>query len=401
MGIYSYRAISNNGEVVIGEIDAKDEPSVVDRLHEMDYLPIKVEKKTFKKRGFGIFKKKMGNREILSFTQELATLLEAGLPLDNSLSVLLDLHKEIRFKELIEDIKKDIEGGNSLSESMGKHPRIFPKLYINMIRAGEEGGILEMVLKRLTQFLEDSQKLRDEIISAMIYPLILTFVGGAAIIFLLLFVIPRFSGIFEEMGGNIPLPTQILLDIATGIKMYWWIIISGIILTIIYFKTYINSPNGRFKWDQWKLNTSIMGDLIRKIEVSRFCRTLGTLLKSGVQLLQSLRIGKEVINNRVIANGIDRVISGAKEGEGIASPLKEADIFPPLAIHMIGIGEESGKLDDMLVQIAEVYDNDIRNSMKRIISFLEPAMILFMAFVVGFIVISMLLAIFSINEIPL
>jgi general secretion pathway protein F len=267
-----------------------------------------------------------------------------------------------------------------------------------MIRAGEAGGVLDMVLDKLNEFLESRKELKEHVFSAMIYPTILIVTGGVSIIVLLTYVLPKFTVLFAELGGSLPLPTQILLAFSNNLKSYWWIVLSLFITGWLIFKHSIKSGTGRYKWDSFKLK--LMGDVIRKLETARFCRTLGTLLKSGVPLLQALNNAKDVINNQVVASVIDDVSKGAKEGKGIALPLTNTNVFPRLALSMIKVGEETGQLDTMLLKVASTYEKSLKEAIKRFISLLEPVMILTMGLIIGFIVISMLMAIFSITALP-
>ncbi len=255
-----------------------------------------------------------------------------------------------------------------------------------------------MVLNKLNEFLESSKELKESIVSAMIYPVILMFTGGASVVVLLTYVLPKFTVIFKEMGTALPLPTQILLLLSDVLKSYWWIVVSGAAAAWIIFRSYIKSAEGRYKFDAVKLK--LLRDIITKIETARFCRTLGTLLQSGVPLLQAMSNAKDIISNQVIASSIDAVSKGAREGKGIADPLATAQVFPQLALSMVKVGEETGQLDTMLLKVAATYEKSLKASLKRLISFMEPAMILGMGLVIGFIVISMLMAIFSITDLP-
>jgi general secretion pathway protein F len=269
-----------------------------------------------------------------------------------------------------------------------------------MVKAGEAGGVLEPVIARLAEYLENSQRIMEEIRSALIYPAILTFVGGGAVVFLLTFVIPRFTQIFKEMGQNLPVPTVILLSISNGLRGYWWLF-SGIIVIVFFgLKNFIKSEVGRSWWDASLLRIPLFGDLLQKTAVSSFARTLGTLLNSGVPILQALNIVKESIGNNVIAKGVSTIREDVKRGKGIAKPLRDSGVFPPLAVHMMVVGEETGKLDEMLIKVADRYDSETRIAIKRLLSLLEPGMILFMGLIIGFIIVAILLAIFSVNEIP-
>jgi general secretion pathway protein F len=384
------------GTVVEGVIDAADEKTAVERLRNSGIIPLKVSSS-----GAGLKKKislRASKTDLLTFTTELSALLSAGLPLDRSLNILAEISDNKDTKGVIQSILKSIREGSSFSEALLHHPKIFPRIYVNMVRAGEAGGVLDAVLDKLNEFLESSKELKDHVFSAMIYPAILILVGTTSIVLLLTFVLPRFSVIFADIGKAMPLPMQILLAVSNSMRSFWWLLLLAVVVLSLLFRTYIKSEQGRRQWDAIKLR--LLSDVIRKLETARFCRTLGTLLKSGVPLLQALYNSKDVISNSVIASAIDAVSKGAKEGRGIADPLVAARVFPPLALSMIKVGEETGQLDDMLLKVASTYEKSLKTAIKRFVSFLEPAMILGMALVIGFIVISMLLSIFSITELP-
>jgi len=385
-------------------MEGKDEATIVQSLHQLGYIPIRVVPAREAEEGsrfLAFLPQRVGIKHLLVFTQEFSTLISAGLPIDRSLKILGTLTENRKLKEVVRDVLTRIEGGNSLAEALGNHPRIFSKLYINMIKAGESGGFLEVIFSRLARYLQSSKEIRDYLVSVMIYPLILTLVSGMSIVILITFVIPRFAKIFSDMGQTIPVPTQIMLAISEGVRNYWWLGI-GLIL-VIYFalKVYIQDEERKFHWDRYKLRWVAVGNIIKKIEVARFARTLGTLLQSGVPILAALSLVKEISQNVAISRAIGYIHERLREGKGISKALEETNVFPPLAIHMIGVGEETGRLDEMLNKLADSYEENVQTTIKRFVSLLEPLIILFMGAVVGFIVISMLLAIFSINEIPM
>jgi general secretion pathway protein F len=396
MAVFSYRATTIEGSVLEGVIEASDERSAVEKLKNTGYIPLKI---TAPREGI---RRRITLRstksDLLTFTTELSALLGAGLPLDRSLNILAGISESKEMKSVINSILKSIREGRSFSDALGGHPKIFPRLYVNMIRAGEAGGVLDVVLEKLNEFLESTKELKDHIFSVMIYPAILMVTGGISIIVLLTYVLPKFSVMFDEMGGSLPLPTEILLTFSDILKLYWWVVSAVLIGAWIVFKKYIKTDTGRYKWDSFKLK--IMGDVIRKLETARFCRTLGTLLKSGVPLLHALNNARDVLNNKVIASAVDTVSAGAKEGKGIAVPLSDTHVFPPLALSMIKVGEETGQLDTMLMRVANTYEKSLNVAIKRFVNLLEPAMILSMGLIIGFIVVSMLIAIFSITELP-
>jgi type II secretion system protein F len=395
---FVYKATDLAGKIFEGSMEGRDEKMVVESLQKLGYLPIRI---TAIQTKTGLFKlplsaylERITTNDLLIFTQELSTLLEAGLPLDRSLQILTELAEKERFREVIRDILKKIEAGRSFSEALSSYPSIFPKLYVNMTKAGEAGGILNVILSRLSKYLLTTKEMKDYLISVLIYPAILTLASGASIIILLTFVIPRFAKIFADMGQTIPLPTQIMLSISQGVRSYWWVLGGAILLGWYGFRAYIKSGEGKVSWDR------IIGNLVRQMEVARFSRTLGTLLQSGVPILQAIQIVRETVTNEIIARSVSEVHTGVKQGGGISKTLQTLKVFPPLAIHMITVGEETGKLDEMLIKVAENYEVSLQNALKRFINLLEPMIILIMGAVVGFIVVSMLLAIFSINEMP-
>jgi general secretion pathway protein F len=405
---YSYKATDPAGKIVEGSMEATEEKAVATSLQNMGYIPIRIGHPEEETRGFDINISKrissvfdrISTKDVMFFTQDLSSLLGAGLPLDRALSTLIAVTENDRLKEVIKDVLKTVHGGSDLSEALARHTKVFSRLYVNMVKAGEAGGVLEAVLVRLGTFLETSQDLRDYIKSAMVYPLFLVFVGGVSIIILLTFVIPKFSIIFSDMGQAIPLPTQLLLGFSEVLTKYWWAMLGGLAGLYFLFRQYVRTPAGRLRLDKYKLNFPVGGNLLRKIEVARFARTLGTLIRSGVPILQALNLAKEIIGNEVIASSMGRVYDRVQQGGRLSGPLGETGVFPPLAVEMVTVGEETGRLDEMLLKVADNYDKGIRNTTKRLISLLEPAMILVMGLVVGFIVVSMLMAIFSVNEIP-
>lgn len=396
MALFAYRATTPEGAVIEGVIEAIDEKTAVHMLRNSGVIPLRISPPEDESR-----KKLILGRpkiDVLTFTTELSALLSAGLPLDRSLNILAEISDDRRMSAIIKSILKSIREGRSFSEALQLHPHVFSRLYINMIRAGESGGVLGIVLDKLNEFLESTKDLRDTIVSAMVYPVILLLTGIASIAILLVYVLPKFSQIFSDMGVSLPLATQILITVSGFIGSYWWIMIFLAVFAVAAFKNYTKTESGRFAWDSLKLR--LMGDIIRKLETARFARTLGTLLRSGVPLIQALNNSRDVISNSVIAAAIIPVSRGAKEGKGIAVPLARANVLPALALSMIKVGEETGQLDDMLLKVAATYEKSLRSSLKRFLSFLEPALILGMALVIGSIVISMLMAIFSITDLP-
>ena len=403
MGEYLYKATTIGGQTVEGSMDGRDEEAVVQNLHQLGYIPIRIITAQAKGAGFRLpsfLPRRVGMKDLLIFTQEFSTLISAGLPIDRSLNILGTLTENVRLREVVEDVLKKIEGGNSLAEALNSHPRVFSKLYVNMVRAGESGGFLETILSRLAQYLESTKEIKDQIVSVMIYPLILMIVSGLSIGILVTFVIPRFATIFSDMGQAIPLPTQIILTFSQFVRGFWWIGVGMVAAIYFGLKTYTRDEERRWRWDQFKLRWVVVGDLIKKVEVARFARTLGTLLQSGVSILPAFNLVKEISQNQAISRSISHVHDRLREGKGISKSLEETAIFPPLAIHMIGVGEETGRIDEMLMKVAESYEANVRTAVRRFVSLLEPMILLIMGGVVGFIVLSILLAITSITEMP-
>jgi type II secretion system protein F len=403
MAEYLYKATTIGGQTVEGSMDGRDEEAVIQNLHQLGYIPIRIIIAQEKGAGFrlsSLLPHRVGMKDLLLFTQEFSTLISAGLPIDRSLNILGTLTENARLREVVKDVLKKIEGGNSLAEALSSHPRIFSKLYVNMVKAGESGGFLETILSRLAQYLESAKEIKDQIVSVMIYPLILMIVSGASIGILVTFVIPRFATIFSDMGQAIPLPTQIILTFSQFVRGYWWAGLGMIVAIYFGLKTYTRDEERRWRWDRFKLRWVVVGDIIKKIEVARFARTLGTLLQSGVSILPAFNLVKEISQNQAISRSISHVHDRLREGKGISKSLEETGIFPPLAVHMIGVGEETGKIDEMLIKVAESYEGNVRTAVRRFVSLLEPMILLIMGGVVGFIVLSILLAVTSITEMP-
>lgn len=370
----------------------------------MGFFPLKVSKADQENdiistlRAF--LKNKIRESDVLNFSYQLGVLLEAGFPLDRSLSILAELTEKKDMKEIIKELLSNVRGGKSFSDALSKFPAVFPAFYVNMIRAGETGGFLEDTISRLTSYLENSQAIKNDVRSALIYPALLAVVGGAAVIVLLMFVIPKFTKIFSDIGQSLPLPTQMLLFVSNTIRDYWWLIAIVLCGGALYIRHYLKTPAGRQYWDDLKFKLPLFGKLYREVSVSRFARTFGTLLQSGVPILNALNSVEGVLSSDKITSVISSVKSAVKKGKKISTTLKESSIFPPIAVHMITVGEETGKLDEMLFKIADRFDFEARTTIKRALSLLEPALILFMGLIVIFIVLSIIMAILSLNELP-
>ena len=399
---FSYKAIKGTGELVQGTLVAETEPAVLAQLRRMGCMPIHVGAKDGFTGGSWALLKRRGtsSSDRLVFARQLATLVRAGVPLDRSLSLCRDLAEKPGLQAVIAATLKELRSGQSLANSLAANPRFFPPLYVAMMRAGEASGTLPAVLDRLVEFEEFSAELRGYLISALIYPMVLMVVGSVAIAFLLGFVVPRFAQIFEEAGKELPLPTQILMDVSQALRDYGWIAAVVIIITVLFFTRWVRTESGRLRWDQWRLKAPLLGDVSLKLEIARFAKTMGTLLNQAVPIISALRLTREVLSNRRVAAAVEPLIQGVKRGQGLAGPLAETRMFPALAVQLMTLGEQTGKLDSMLLELATIYDREVRVATKRLVALVEPAVILAMGLVVGTIVISTLLAIVSINEVP-
>jgi type II secretion system protein F len=403
MPVFAYRAADRRGQTVDGVMDAPDARAVIERLHREAYFPVRVTPQAERHawRDFSL-SRGIRARDLLALTQQLATLVEAGMPLDRALSILEELAPNPRVKAVVADLLHSVRGGTSLSDALAKHhPRPFSRLYINMVRAGERGGVLEATLRRLAEFQEARQAFTEAIVSAMIYPLVITTVGAGAIVFLMAFVIPRFATIFADMGQAIPLPTQILLATSLAVRSYWWAGVLVIFGAILSWRLWTGTAEGRLSWDRLLLRVPLVGALLIKVETARFARTFGTMLRSGVPVLGALAVVGDIMTNQIVGRAVHRLSDAVKRGGTVAAAMHEHTPFPALAIHMVRVGEETGRLEDMLLKTADTVEADVRSELRRLIGLLEPAIILAMGVVVAFIVVAMLLAIFSINEIPM
>ncbi|HSL50068.1 MAG TPA: type II secretion system F family protein [Candidatus Deferrimicrobiaceae bacterium] len=407
MTVFSYRAADRRGQTIDGVMEAADARAVVERLQREAYFPIAIAAQDQRRRVFGLAwpetgRERVAGRDLVSFTQQLATLVEAGLPLDRALAIQAELAPTARLRAITADVLRGVRGGSSLADALGAHhPRPFSRLYVNMVRAGEKGGVLETTLRRLAGFLEESQEFRDALVSALIYPVLLTGVGAGAVVFLMAFVIPRFAVIFDDLGATIPLPTLILLEASAAIHRYWWLLALLGVGGVLAGRMVLATPRGRLGADRLLLRLPLAGEVIVKSEVARFTRILGTLLRSGVAMIPALTVVRDMLGNQVLARAVEGLGDGVRRGAGLAQPMAEARAFPPLAVHMVRVGEETGRLEETLLQVAASLETDTRKLVKRLIALAEPCIILVMGVVVGFIVVAMLLAILSVTDLPL
>jgi len=397
---FHFRALAPDGKVRTGTLAAETEKAVARELRHQGLVPVYVGLEPKK-----IFQLKLPSfargtrRDVLFFTQELSTLLNAGVPLDRALSITSELTERASFRPIVLDVLRVLKGGRSLADSLAGHPQYFPALYINIVRAGEASGALGAVFTRLTEFERTRDDLRGYVISSMIYPGLLTLVALGSITILLYFVVPRFAQVFEGSRMTMPAATKVLLGVSNAVKTYGWMAILAVAGVLAGLRAYVRSGSGRMWWDALRLRIPLLGDALRKAETSRFARAMETLVTNSVPLVQSIGIAAATLNNRRMALSLDSVAQGIKRGEGIAAPLRRTGQFPPLAGHLLSVGEETGRLDQMFGRMAEIYEADTRAAIKRFTALFEPLIILVMGLLVGSLILSMLMAITSINDI--
>lgn len=401
MAVFTYKATDRGGRKVQGRMEAQDAGAVAARLQELNFFPLGISRQseaeeagTFTLR----FARKVRSRVLISFTQQLALLLGSGLPLDRCLAISSELVESDSFRSVLEKVRRSVEEGSSLADALGRHPRHFSSLYCSMVRAGEASGTLDKILLRLAEFLEEWLRFRDVIVSALTYPIFLTVFAIAAVGVLMGFVVPRFAVAFADMTENIPGPTRVLIAVSETFRSYWWLFAALLVVSVFAVSAWLRSRPGRDWWDRTVLNLPLLGGLVVKIQVSRFSRVLGTLIQGGVPILKALEIVIDTLTNSVFSRSVSRVQTGLKEGQGIAEPLRRAGVFPPLFLHMVTVGEETGKLEEMLLTTAVTYDREIERGAKRLLSLFEPIIILVMGLAIGSVVLSILWAIFSVNQ---
>jgi general secretion pathway protein F len=400
MATFFFRAVASDGKLRTGSLSGESDKNVARELRKQGLTPIYVgveQKKSFNLKLPAFTRGR--RRDVLFFTQELSTLLNAGIPLDRALSITGELTERPHFRFIVLDILRVLKGGKPLAESLATHPEYFSDLFINMVRAGEASGSLASVFERLSEFEKSRDELRNYIISSMIYPALLATVGLSSIVVLLTFVVPKFAAVFEDSHMKIPVPTLVMLEVSKVVTEYWWMAATVMAIAAISFRLYVRTIPGRLWWDTLRLRIPLLGDALRKAETARFARSMATLVANSVPLVQSIGIASGILNNRKIAGALGEVALGVKRGEGIAAPVKKAAVFPPLAAHLLTVGEETGRLDQMFARMAEIYETDTRDSIKRFTAIFEPMVILVMGVMVGALILSMLLAITSINDV--
>ena len=402
MPLFTYKAINNLGETEEGIRDAADEQHLIAVLQSEGYIPIRVapaSSRSFLGLGRGGKQSKLSQKDIALLTGELATLLESGLPLDKSLLVLMDLTEDNeRLSKIIGRVLEKVKGGASLADSLEQQSGVFTKFYLNMIRAGEAGGGLDEVLKRLSDYLERSQELKDTVSTALIYPAILLVMSLASLFVMLTFVVPQFTEMFESAGKALPVSTQIVVGLANWLQSYWWALLGGIVFMSSYMKFQLADPIKKKVWDGRFLKLPLAGNIITNKETANISRTLGTLLGNGVSILSAMIIVRETVDNLVMAAAIADAEEQLKQGKHLSDALLEKRIFPKMAMQMIKMGEETGRLEEMLLRVATIYDKQLRVAIQRMLAFLEPVLIISLGLMIAGIIVSILLAILSVND---
>lgn len=391
MPVFEYQAYNDVGAQITDTVEADNVGEVVERLEKLGYLPINIDSKS-KGGEISLFsgRKKLKEVDIIMFTRQLVTLLKAGVPLLSCLEALMDQTDNESLKEIVQQIYVDIESGTSFSEALKKHPKEFSELYVNSIQAGEAGGALDEVLERLSQLMEHDMQTKSRVKAAMRYPIIVIVSLVVAFITLMLLVVPNFIDLFESMNVELPLPTRLLIGFHSALVNYWYLLIAGLGALAFAFYKYKKTETGAYQWDMFLINAPVIGDLNLKTAMSRFTRMFETLNSSGLPIMQTLDIAAKTVGNEVIAKEIDKAAEGVLKGEGLAGPLSRGEIFPPMVVRMISIGEQSGSLDDMLLNVSAHYDSEVEYAVKNLTSMIEPILTVG----VGVIVLFLALAIF-------
>jgi type IV pilus assembly protein PilC len=405
---FAYKAMNRDGKEVFGVIDSESQALAINDIRGLGLYPTTVrEARKSDERRARKQKKGLGDlyfggikvKQLVIMTRQLSTLIDAGLPLLRSINVLVAQQKPSKLKDVLLEISADIQGGATFSEGLAKHPKYFDRLFVNMVRAGEVGGMLEVVLNRLAIFMERRQALKRRVKGAMIYPIAVLIIATAIVLFLLSYVVPEFAEVFKDFGADLPWMTRFLIDVGDFLRFQYWKLLLYFNGTIIAIKLISKIKLMKRIRDRVVLKVPLIGDLVTKVAVARFSRTLGTLITSGVPILQSLRITKETIGNEVVENAVQKVHDSIKEGDTIAAPLDEAKVFPPMVVNMIDVGEETGSLDSMLMKVADIYDAEVEIAVETMLRLMEPAIIVVLGFVIGFIVIALYLPIFTLADV--
>ncbi len=405
MAVYEYRGLDGTGRIAKGIIDADSPRLARAKLRRSGIFPTEImtDRHTKKSVAEGVSIGELFTRvriqDISIMTRQMATLVGAGLPIVEALNALIDQTENARLKKVITQVRESVNEGSSLADAMSRFPKVFSELYVNMINAGESSGALDIILKRLADFMENQVILKNKVLSTLSYPIILALVGIAILSFLLVYVVPKVVRIFDELQQALPIPTLVLISVTDFLGDYWWVLLVVIGGSMLALRQYVATENGHRNYDRMILKLPITGKLLRIIVTTRFARTLAILLNSGIPLLQSMDIARAVVNNAVISEAIESAKEGIREGESIAEPLRRSNIFPSMVTHMIAVGEKTGELEQMLFKVSEAYDNEVETIISRMTSLLGPFVILVLGGIVLFIVLAILLPMFEMNQI--
>ncbi|MEK7469185.1 MAG: type II secretion system F family protein [Planctomycetota bacterium] len=404
MPIFTYEAVDNKGKKIKAEVDAANQQEAMTKVHAQGLFPTNVQQKgaDAAKGAMAATKKKglklgggVSQKQLTQFTVQLSILQDAGLPIVRSLKILADQMKPCALKGIVAQVAEDVESGSSLSEALSKHPKAFDRLYVNMVKAGEAGGVLDTILQRLAVYMEKAAALKRKIIGASIYPAAVISIAVLIVSGILIWVIPQFKVVFDDLGAELPIPTMILMKLSDFLVAFWWLLPGVPFALYMSYKMTVKNKGGRIALDKFKLHMPLFGDIIKKSTISRFCRTLGTLIASGVPILEALSIVKNAVGNEVIANAVQVVHDSIREGESIAEPLAQTKVFDDIVINMIDVGEETGELDKMLIKVADNYDDEVDAAVGALMSIMEPMMIIGMGLTIGFIVVALFLPLVS------
>jgi general secretion pathway protein F len=398
---FQYKAATTAGEIVDGVLTGSTREHVIAQLQSLGHVPIRVDESAAKTRSalkIRLRRERVTEEQVGDVTRALSTLLQAGLPLDRALAILTSLADSDALANMLEDVRDRVKEGSTLADAMGAQESVFSRFYISLLRAGESGGALEVVLERLADHMESAKEMKSTLSSALMYPAILVVVAIVSIFILLGYVVPQFTQMFDGMGQALPLSTRITIAVGETLQAYGWLLVLLVAGAFWFLRRQLADPKSARKWHAWLLKAPFLGAIVVKMEVARFAHTLSTLLHNGIPLLKALTIVKDTMGNRVLADGIEKVSAGLKEGQSLADPLSELPHFPSFAVHMIRVGEESGELEGILAKVAETFDRDAQVTIKRTMTLLEPMLILVLGVVIAAVIISILVAILSINE---
>lgn len=404
MPVYEYTALDKAGKNKTGIIDADSAVAARQKLRGTGIFPVEVKETAARPKDqpagqvtVSTLFKRVRPGEVSVVTRQLSTLLGAGITLVPALEALITQVANPLLKKIMAQIKESVNEGNSLAFSLSQHPKVFSQIFINMVRAGEASGSLDLVLDRLAEYSEHQQALRGRVKAALAYPIFMFFIGTLVLLFLVTVVVPQITKVFSDMHQTLPLPTLILINVSEFLKSFWWLLLAGLVVAVILLKQFRKTPKGSYMWDEIKIRVPVLGSISLRLAIARFGRTLGNLLDSGVPLLTALEIVRNIVNNVLISDVIDNAMDEIQAGKSLAAPLSRSTWFPPMAIQMISVGEQSGELEKMLNKIADIYEREAESRITVMTSMLEPIMILVMALVVGFMLISILLPIFEMN----